>query len=171
MLETIPATTKKKKPHRKREGSVTVYPFEYVEGLLANALSSMFHAIDSLRPEAQAMLTMGKVENARAAAGLLYLEAQTILDCLEPYHDASLNPKHRLIRIMLRCVTKVMEGSEIQGARTLRHRAFRDFATLSKDTLETFHKLLHSDTPLGERENTLALFLETHLPKSIQGKS
>tara|TARA_R100001086_G_scaffold852_1_gene418 strand:- start:164 stop:733 length:570 start_codon:yes stop_codon:yes gene_type:complete len=168
-VTTLPAIVDNVIPNQDQNGSkiTVIYPFEYVEGLLAQSLGSMYHAIDSLRPENQKRLTMGRMENIRASASIIYMEAKSLLDCLDPYHDASLNPKHRLIRVMLRCVAKGLEVSALASAKTTRHKAVIAYARLGKDLLETFHKLLHSSTPIEEREATLAKFLRDHLPLGL----
>ena len=153
--------------HTRENNTITVFPFEYVEALLGQSLASIFHAIDSLKPENQERLSMTRIENVKASASIVYMECKGILDCLEPYHDASLNPKHRLIRVMLRCATKVLEGSGLAKARTTRHKECLAFASLAKDLLTTFHKLFHPATPQGEREEALAQFLVEHSPPGL----
>ena len=162
-VQVIP-TEELENTHTRENNTITVFPFEYVEALLGQSLASIFHAIDSLKPEHQERLSMTRIENVKASASIVYMECKGILDCLEPYHDASLNPKHRLIRVMLRCATKVLECSGLAKARTTRHKECLAYARLAKDLLTTFHKVFHPATPQGEREDSLAQFLVDHGP-------
>ena len=49
------------------ENVVIVYPFEYVEGMLGATIASIYHAVDSMRPEHQAKLSMTRIENGTIA--------------------------------------------------------------------------------------------------------
>ena len=149
------------------DGGVQIFPFEYVEGLLAETLASSFHAVSTLKPSESRKLTMSKVENLRAVAAILYSDAMSTLDVLAPYHSASLNPKHGKVRAVLRATALKIDTMSLEVVRSVRHQKALGFASLAKDYLETFHQLLHPSTPPAQREFLVARFLVDHGPKGL----
>jgi hypothetical protein len=143
---------------------VVVYPFEYVEGMLGATIASVYHAVDSMRPEHQAKLSMTRIENVRASAAIVYHEAMEALERLEPYHSASLNPKHRLMRAILRAVALTIEGLELEKAKTVRHGSALKYAQLMTESLKVTHRVMHPTTPPGEREGETGTFLRAWGP-------
>tara|TARA_R100000152_G_C6742823_1_gene166575 strand:+ start:251 stop:751 length:501 start_codon:yes stop_codon:yes gene_type:complete len=160
----INATEETRELATTRNNVITVYPFEYVEGMLGAAIASIFHAVDSMRPENQARLSMSRIENVRASAAIVYCEVMDSLSMLEPYHDASLNPKHRLMRSIFRAMALAIDGLGLEKAKTVRHGSALKYAQLMTESLKTIHRVMHPATPPSEREGEVGAFLGTWGP-------
>jgi hypothetical protein len=139
--------------------TITVLPASMLDGIFAEVLASCYHSIGTMRKDQSNQLTMSRVDNIRAVASLVYLEVKTLLDGLTIYSSSSLSPKHLKCRNLLLAVCNVIDGLGLEKAKTPRHSSCVQFAKLSTDFLSTFHRLLHSNTNMEQRELALVGFL------------
>ena len=143
--------------------TVQIFPFETVEAMLGETLASLYASVDALTPKnLKATKSLTKLQSIRATASLWYLETRTALDLLEPYHDASLNPKHRDLRTLLSIVTREIEGSKIAEAKSTKSKEAVKLARLFSSTLEAYHRLLHPDTTQDTRQGVIESLLESY---------
>ena len=145
--------------------TITVLPASMLDGVFAEVLASCYHSIGTMRKDQSNQLTMARIDNIRAVASLVYLEVKTLLDGLTIYSTSSLSPKHSQCRTLLLAVSKVIDGLGLEKAKTPRHGSCLAFAKLSTDYLTTFHRLLHSNTDIDQRELALVGFLNRWIEK------
>ena len=147
---------------------MTKYPSkEFIEAMLSDTIASLSNALNALQVVAldpDFKSKDGKFTPCRALKGLVavsMVEAQKVEHCLEPYHEASLNKKHRAARAVNRHFIKealVDETTKAISEYEDDHDVDSDFLAISfiKDFVEylsALHTVMHEDTHADTRRS------------------
>lgn len=139
-----------------------VFPAELVEGMFSQTLNQLTNAMNSLflifhdkeTGNLESFNTQKKKLEAIKGVWLIFMnEIETIDHCLKPYHNASLNPKHRQVRkIVGEGFRRLSElGPSLQSAKYINNQYVTDFAKEMCQFVTNFHCVLHTKTPKKER--------------------
>lgn len=146
----------------KKPKKTSVFPAVLVEGMYAHCLQQLVHQMNSLflifnDPETSAKGSFDtqekKVKAVKAVHQIFLQEIDTVRHCLIPYHDASLKPKHRLVK---RIINEAYErfsnlSKTIATAKYMNHSAITKFGKEMIQFVTNFHITLHEETTKKER--------------------
>ena len=132
----------------KSNRAADIYPAEVVEGMLAMALSQIKASLDVVYADPKGIKP---IENARACYLLTGSLIDQALDRLKGYHDASLNPKHRLSRRVLRAMSARLLANDVLPAKRMHNKRLARFAHDMVQFLTAFHLVLSEGTPKKDR--------------------
>jgi len=160
-------TKRKKKPVNKTD----VFTADIVELMLTEVIGQLKLAMDSLfliefDKETQALDSFNSAKKRiEAIKGTHYIfcsELSTVLHCFEPYHNASLNKKHRAVKAIANegwdRLTGMTKG--LQKAKRIDNHYIIQFAREMTLFLTNFHVVLHKDTPNKERKRIVEEYCE-----------
>tara|TARA_R110000824_G_scaffold14054_4_gene60372 strand:- start:3871 stop:4443 length:573 start_codon:yes stop_codon:yes gene_type:complete len=151
-----------KKKKRKYLKKTAVMPKELVEGMFkecitqcSNAMNSIFLIFfDKETGDKESFNSQQKKLDAVKGTNLIFCyELETIQHCLEPYTDATLNPKHRAVRkVCFEAYSRLkVLHPDLQKAKYMNHRSISEFAKEMCLFMTNFHVVLHNETPSKER--------------------
>jgi hypothetical protein len=133
----------------------TIFPKACVEGLIAEALSSVHSSFLELMTNYQ----MKKIDNARATWAITYGEVVKVLQCLEPYTDASLAPKHWMARDIFKEMKERMDRTVgIQDAKNVGNKNAVHFARDLTEFMQALHNVLHDKRTDAQRRTHMGVF-------------
>lgn len=132
---------------------------EVVERFLAEVLTQIKLALDVVWYEGLSK-KYASIKPVEAVKGLYVIagkECSAAAELLEPYHSASLNPKHRGCRKIINVYLDRIEEHRIKllNAKNTNNKAIKEFVRETIDFLSAYHVVLHEDTPKKERSRTL----------------
>ena len=133
----------------------TIFPKACVEGLIAEALSSVHSSFIELMTNVQ----MKRIDNARATWAITYGEVDKILHCLDPYSDSSLSPKHWMARdVCKEMKDRMSQTIGIQDAKNVRNKHAVNFARDLTEFLKALHNVMHDKNTDAQRRNHMGIF-------------
>ena len=133
----------------------TIFPKACVEGLIAESLSSVHSSFLQLMTN----IDMKRIDNARATWAITYGEVLKIIQCLEPYTDASLSPKHWMARDVCKEMRERMDRTiGIQDAKNVRNRYALQFARDLTEFMSALHNVLHDKKTDAQRRTHMGVF-------------
>ena len=95
-----------------------------------------------------------------------------MLDCLSPYSDASLQPKHCSARDVYSEMAKRMEFTTgIQNAKNTRNKNATRFARDLTEFMKTIHVVMHKDTNYVDRVAQVEMFVGDLVDAEISSKN
>tara|TARA_R100000655_G_scaffold82789_1_gene122332 strand:- start:4574 stop:5086 length:513 start_codon:yes stop_codon:yes gene_type:complete len=134
-----------------------VFSADIVEGMLAEGMGEIKRSLDVL------YYNPGNMEqhvNAAACRSITLGQVENMLHFLEPYHDASLRPRHRGTRRVLCSMRKrLLENVPLMDQKT--PYAGFDVLRFGRDMVQfltAFHKVLSVSTSTTDRNNELRWF-------------
>lgn len=156
------------KKHKKK----TVYfQAEFVEGLISESIVQLKNQMDSLfliffdEETGNFDSFKGPKKRMEAIKGshLVFChELRLVNECLEPYHKASLNQKHRAVReIVTEGLTRFKDLSEgLTAAKNINNHYVTQFAKEICLLLTNLHVVFHEQTPKKERNRVVKEYCE-----------
>ena len=140
------------------KGNITkVFSADIVEGMLAEGIGEIKRSLDVL------YYNPGNMEqhvNAAACRGITLGHVENMLHFMEPYHDASLRPRHRGTRRVLRSMRKrLLQNVPMMDQKT--PYAGFDVLRFGRDMIQfltAFHKVLSVSTKSEDRNKELRWF-------------
>jgi hypothetical protein len=128
---------------------IHIFPAEMVEGLLASTLFSISASVECLRPGIETKLT--RLANVKASYAIAQIEIENALEALKHHSDASLRPKHKSARDVLKVALETLLSLEVSKAKQMRNRNVLGFARWATSFLTTYHLVLLEGTSQLER--------------------
>ena len=94
-----------------------------------------------------------KIKAIKGSHLIFVQELEVLSECLEPYNDASLRPKHKAVRSVinegLKRLLDIAEG--LQKAKYINNHYVTQFAKEMCLLMTNFHVVFHEETPKKER--------------------
>ena len=160
--ETITEIVEEEK-HKKK---TVFFQAKFVEGLLAETLSQLKHQMDALfliffDEETKDLKSFkGPKKRMEAIKGSYLLfnsELKVLCECLEPYHKASLKPKHRAVReIANEGRDRLIDLAKgLSAAKNINNHYVTQFAKEICLLLTNLHVVHHDKTPKKERNRVV----------------
>lgn len=133
----------------------TIFPKSCVEGLLAECLSSVHSSFVQLMTN----MDMTRIQNAKATYAITYGEVLKIIQCLEPYTDASLSPKHWMARdVCIEMRDRLDRIMDIQNAKNVRNKHAVQFARDLTEFMSAMHSVLDDKNTDAQRRTHMGVF-------------
>jgi len=140
------------------KGNITkVFSADIVEGMLAEGLGEIKRSLDVLYHNPG---NMEQHVNAAACRSIALGYVNDMIHFLEPYHDASLRPRHRGCRKVLMAMRKRMLGNAPAGVDGKPFAGF-DLPRFGGDIVQfltAFHRVLSVETSTTDRNAELRRF-------------
>jgi hypothetical protein len=148
---------------------INVFPKEAVEGLIGESIGSIHESFMMLIMKPK---ELSQIDNARASWLVTKSEIARVLECLSPYSDASLQPKHCSARDVYNEMAKRMElTSGIQDAKNTRNKNATQFARDLTEFMKTIHVVMHKDTNYVDRVAQVEMFVGDLVDAEISSKN
>jgi hypothetical protein len=133
----------------------TIFPKACVEGLMAEALSSVHSSFLELLSDSP----LKKIKNAKASWLITYGEVTKVLECLEPYHDRALSPKHWMARdVFKEMKDRLIKTSTIGNAKNVGHSSAKMFARDLTEFLKALHEVMLDRNSDATRRTHMGIF-------------
>ena len=140
------------------KGNITkVFSADIVEGMLADGMGEVKRSLDVLYYNPGGM---EQYVNAAACRSIALGQVNDMLHFLQPYHDASLRPRHRGCRKVLTAMRKRMLGNAPIGVDGKPFAGF-DLPQFGSDIVQfltAFHRVLSVETSTTDRNAELRRF-------------
>lgn len=134
-----------------------IFPKEFVEGIIAECIAQIKFSLDVLREPN--LVGVKRVDSIKDTFLIAMNESQSVIKMLEHYNDASLSPKHKLARYVLKSLVKRL--TDIHGfmdAKRANNSRVVEFARVITGFLVAIHTIMHADTSPKVREMRAAEF-------------
>ena len=150
-VEIIPPKPRKPKDIAtiQADRMIQIFPAEMVEGLLAATLFSISDSIECLRPNVATKLT--RLANIKASYAIAQIELENALEALKHHSDASLRPKHKSARDVLKVALETLLALNVPKAKQMKNRNVLGFAHWATSFLTVYHSVLLEGTTQSER--------------------
>ena len=146
-----------------------VFPKEAVEGLIGESIASIH---DSFMMLIMKPKELSQIDNARASWLVTKSEIARVLECLSPYSDASLQPKHCSARDVYREMARRMElTAGIKQAKNTRNKNATQFARDLTEFMKTIHIVMHKDTKYLDKVAQVEVFNGSLVDAEIDSKN
>tara|TARA_R100001530_G_C4321057_1_gene155831 strand:+ start:4241 stop:4816 length:576 start_codon:yes stop_codon:yes gene_type:complete len=138
-----------------KTGKTDIMPKEIIERYLTEILTQIKLALDVVWYEGIGQKRHG-IKPVDAVKGLFVIahdECATAASLLEPYHDASLNPKHRASKKVINTYMERIEPhrEKLFKSKSTKNGAIKAFVRETLDFITTFHIVLSEETSKKER--------------------
>jgi hypothetical protein len=145
-----------------------VFRKEFVEGAIAECIAQIKYSLDALCESRWAKNAAIKgvrpVEAVKATFLVAANEAASIITILENYTDASLSPKHRYARYVIKTFVRRMKAlGAVMDAKRMHKKEVSEFARLLVDFLCAIHITMLEETRHERRVSTMSEFCDGDL--------
>jgi hypothetical protein len=135
-----------------------IFPKEFVEGAIAECIAQIKHSLDTLRDDTP-VKGVRKIDGVKGTFLVAVNEAASVITMLEHYTDASLSPKHRLARYVLKSFVRKLKSIDgFMESKRMDNKRVIEFAEVITSFLVTIHTVMHADTKKKMREMYAAEF-------------
>jgi hypothetical protein len=143
--------------------TVVYHPKDMVEALLTecitqltsnmNSLFLIFHDKETQKLESFNTATK-RLDAIKGTYNLFRLELATVIECLEPYHRASLNPRHLAVKDIIHEGVRRLKEYEVKlkKAKYINNNSVTQFAKDICLLITNMHVCLHNKTPKKETQ-------------------
>jgi hypothetical protein len=121
-----------------------IFPKEFVEGAIAECIAQIKYSLDVVTENIKGVT---RIESTKGSFLVAVNEAASLIKMLEHYTDASLNPKHRFARYVLKSFVKKLKAIDgILDAKRMDKKEVLEFARIVTSFLVSIHIIMVEDT-------------------------